>query len=826
MFKHYVKSALLALQRDRQFGIINILGLAVALSAAILILLFIRDELSYDSWGADTRNLYRLEGSSEIQPGNREYFAVSPGRLRDPLANDFPSDIQAISRIYNEGHLMARDGQSFIETVSYVDEGFFDIFDVPVISGNRAAVFNDNTAILVTEAMARKYFGDRDPIGQILEPGDVDYAFRVVGVLRDLPETTHLDFDFIALFDPERYADTPWVATHWQSNNVYTYMKLSPATDPRVLEGDLPDFLDRNVVREEAPGVTGPLSERVKLRLIPVADIHLYSLGRFQMKPGGDYRLVVSFGIIAALIVFIACVNFINLATARASLRSREIALRKVVGARRNQLIQQFLLETALAVGAAFLLALAMVEFALPFFNDFIAKFLALNLASDPVAMAMIAGLVVVVALGAGLQPAVQITSVRPARVLHSSGSAKFQTSRLRSVLVMLQFAISIGLIVVTFVVASQTNYARNKDLGFSIENKLRLDFMSYRDVVPVAQVIRNEIEALPSVVGTSFSTRSLPLGGQWGFAFQKIGDPSGTNYNLEDVRVDFDTLDFLGTQLIAGRMFDRARPTDRRYVDETEGNINVIPSILSREAVRYMGYDSPEAAVGQSFSYEQTGEIYRIPIVGVVEDMHMRSLRDGIEPLQFNIPRQPDEGNSIFNYLNIQVAAGRMEEAQRAVEMIWRRHVPGFPVHVSSFEENYGQLYEADRQRGEIFGAFAIFAVVVSAIGLFSQAAYTAQQKSKEISLRKLMGASSIALVRLMVWQFSKPVLFANLLAWPVAWMITSAWLEGFAYRIDLTIVPFAAASVLAFLIAALTVSYHAMRVSGTNPARILRHD
>ena len=818
MFSHYLTTAFRALRRDKQFSIINVVGLAVALAAAILILLFIRDELSYDKWGPNSENLYRFEGSISDQDGSREYVGVSPGRMRDPLAEDFPSDIEAISRLYFEGHLLLRGNDAFVETIGYVDPGFFDIFDIPVISGDRDAVFADNTSLLVTESMAKKYFGDTDPVGQIMDPDDVDYAFKVVGVIPDLPENTHLEFDFIALFDAERYVDRPWIAGYWQSHNVHTYMKLAPTTDPAVLEREFPAFLDRNVVAEEAPGIVDPLSQTLKLHLMPIEDIHLKSTGRFQMKPPGDMRLVISFGIIAALIIFIACVNFVNLATARASLRAREIALRKVVGARRGQLITQFLLETILTVGTALVIALALVEFALPWFNEFIAKFLALNVASDPMAMLMVAGLLVVVGLGAGLHPAFHITRVRPALVLHSSGAAKMQGGRLRLALVTLQFAISIGLMAITLIVTSQTNYTRDKDLGFEIDNRLRITNMSYKSVQPVSETVRQEIERLPSVLDSAYSHRSLPLRGKWGYSFQKLGDPANTTYNLEDVPVDHEMLDFLGAKLIAGRMFDKSRALDRTYKTEPEGGVTEISSILNRQAVKYMGYASPEDAVGQSFSYDQAGEVKRVTIVGVVEDMHMRSLRDAVEPLNFYMPETD------VTVLNVKAVEGREQEAQRAIELIWKRHVPAFPINLSWYEENYGQLYEADQQRGELFGVFAIFAIFVSAIGLFSQAAYNAQRRTKEISLRKLMGASTFAVVRLMVWQFSKPVLIANLIAWPAAWLITRDWLAGFAYRIDLTPAPFMTASIIALLIAVLTVVYHAVRASNTSPAVTLK--
>ncbi|WP_262694299.1 ABC transporter permease [Kordiimonas aquimaris] len=818
MFNHYMTVALRALRREKQFGIINIVGLAVALAAAILILLFIRDELSYDDWGADTDRLYRLEGSLTRQDGSRNFIALSPGRVSEPFAKDFPSEIEEISRFYQEGHLFLRGQDAFIDTVAYVEPGFFDIFDIPTLSGDRNAIFADNTSLLITESMAKKYFGNADPVGQILDPDDVDYSFKVVGVIADLPESTHLDIDFLALFEPGRYVEQPWIATYWQSHNLHTYVKLAETADPLKIEQSIPAFLDRNVDFADAPGMTPPFSDFLKMRLMPVRDIHLKSTGRFQIKPPGDMRLVISFAVIAGLIIFIACVNFINLATARASLRTREIALRKVVGARRGQLINQFMLETAITVVISLVLALAIVELALPWFNDFITKFLALDLAADPTAMLMVAGLLVVVGLGAGLHPAFHITRVRPASVLHSSGSAKMQGSKLRTALVTLQFAISIGLISVTLIVMAQTEFTRNKDLGFDIKNRLSISNMAYKSIAPVAETIKQEVEKLPGVVDTAFSRRDLPLRGLWGYSFQINGDPSGKTYNLEDMPVDADVLDFLNVQLIAGRMFDPDRALDETYTSD-EG-VTEMTSILNRRAVSYLGYASPEDAVGKSFSYDQAGEIQRITIVGVVEDVNMRSLRDSVEPLNFFVPKAP------ATVLNVKVAEGMETETQRAIELLWKRHVPAFPMNLSWYEERYGLLYQADEQRGELFGVFAVFAIFVSSIGLFSQAAYNAQRRTKEISLRKLMGASTFAVVRLMVWQFSKPVLIANLIAWPAAWLITRDWLAGFAYRIDLTPVPFLTASMIALMIAVLTVMFHAVRASNTSPALTLKHE
>jgi putative ABC transport system permease protein len=820
MLSHYFTTALRTLKRDSHFGGINIVSLAVALSAAILIILFIRDELAYDDWGTDTDRLYRLEGSTVNDSEGQEFYGVSPGRMRDPLAKDFSSDIEVISRLYNDVHFFQHKGEAYVEDISYVDASFFEIFDIETSLGNRDAVFSDNQSILLTESMAQKYFGDADPVGQIMSPNDADFSYRIVGVIADPPENSHLVFDFIAFFDPERVRDAPWVATFWQYSNVYTYLKLSETADAAALERELPAFMDRNVIAGEAPGVVGPLSDYIKLRLMPVGDIHLKSNGRFQMKPGGDMRLVVSFGIVAALILFIACVNFINLATARASLRMREIALRKVVGARRHQLVGQMLLETMITVWISLLIALTIVEAVLPSFNSFIEKVLQLEFANDPVALVMVMGLLAVVTLSAGLHPAINISRIKPGPFLHTSGSAWNAGGKLRSALVTLQFAISISLTVITLVVAGQTAYTQNKDLGFATDNRLILQGLHFRDARVQANTIRAEIDMLPGVETTSHSYRPLPMRGQWGGAFQKIGDPSQTNYSIEDLPLDYGFLEFIEAKLIAGRLFDPARELDKWHRSPSDPNIIEIPKVLNRQAVKHLGYDSPEAAIGQSFMYDAFNGRTRVTIIGVVEDMHMSSLHRSIDPMGFFIPFES------FTSLYVKFLPGHEVETRRQIGAIWKKHVPTLPVDLQSLNETYHGLYVAERQRGEIFAGFAFFAIFVSAIGLFSQSAFAAQNRTREIGIRKVMGASKLSIMKLMFWQFSKPVLIANLIAWPIAWYLVSDWLSGFAYRIDLTPLPFLGASLLALLIAGVTVSVHALRVSGANPINALRHE
>jgi len=820
MFKHYLMMTVRSFKRDRHLSVINILGLSVALAATILIGLFIRDELSYDDWGPTGDQLYRMEGSLTFANGDQEYIAVSPGRLHAPLLKDFDQEFEALSRLYNDTQVIKNDAGVFIDDISFVDPGFFEIFDLPLISGVREAALDDNQSILLTESTAKKYFGNTDPIGQTIAPENEDFTFRVVGVLKDLPEHTHLDIKMIGLFDPNRYLDARQIATYWHSNNVYTYVKLAKGVSPGAIETALPDFLDRNVIMNEAPGLIGPLSSIVRIRMMAVSDIHLKSTVRFQMKQGGDIRLVISFAIIAALILFIACVNFINLAAARASKRAREVALRKVVGAKGVQLMNQFMVETLVAIFVALIIAGTIVELTLPFFNAFISKILNLNLIDDPVALLMMSGLLLVVALGAGLQPAFQVTRVRPSEVLHSGNSARSAGSKIRALLVTIQFAISIGLIIITLVVTQQTNYSRSKDLGFTTDNRFMLQNLSYGEVEQVAQVIRQEVEALPGVVQTAMAYRNLPLNGQWGVAFQKIGENTGQTYNLENVFIDHDLLEFIDAKLIAGRLFDENRLLDKRHQSETDPDLRVSHQVITSYAAKYLGFESPEAAIGQSIDYLDDGSREQMIIIGVVEDMLMRSLRDNIEPINFIIPEGAQDT------LHIEIKPGMEVETREAIEEIWKRHVQVLPMFWDGMTDLYDDLYAEDQQRGQIFAGFAFFAIFVSAIGLFSQAAFSVQQRTKEISIRKVMGATNQSVLKLMLWQYSKPVLIANLIAWPIAWYLTSDWLSGFAHRIDLTVLPFIGAAAITLLIALLTVGVHALRVAGTSPAFVLRSE
>lgn len=824
MLRNYLITAYRNIVRHKLYSLINIGGLAIGLAVCILIFLFVKDELTYDDWGPETDQIYRLEAAYKQNEGDFPFSSTTPGKLRDSLIDNYNNEIISISRFRSDKHILKQNDDVFEEKFTFVDEQVFEIFNIEMVSGNRSDIFRDNQSVIINQFVAAKYFGDSDPIGQILSPADVDYAFKVVGVMKDLPENTHLDFSFLAMFDTERYINRPGIAELWLASNVHTYIKFAIDVSVKNIEASLPNYLDRNVVRSEQPGLIEDPSNIFRLRLMPVSDIHLYSLGGYQMKPGGDIKIVYSFAVIALLILFIASINFINLSTARASMRAREIALRKVVGASRHQLIIQFLGEAFLMVLLALIIALTIIEFTLPLFNDFVTKLLSLDYGSDPMTGIVIMGLLVVVGIGAGIQPAVQITRVRPAAVLRANKSSSNAGSKLRVVLVTIQFAISIGLISTTAIVYSQTKYASSKDLGFETLNRITLENMDYYAVKPLTQSIKQEIENLPGVIDASYSDRAIPFRNSTNAPFQKIGINDDNTYALEHVDVDSEFLNFLDARVIAGRVFGDEFLNDAASPRSAGEDLIILNTVLNRAAVKHLNLGSPEEAVGQTIIYKNSltndDRNTQMTVVGVVEDMNLRSLKDEADPITFRV------SDDNYYALYIHIKPEDQLSTLSAINSIWKNYIPALPIDLSYMNDSFNNLYEADAQRGIMFGYFSIFAVIVSCLGLFGLSSFTAEQKTKEIGVRKVFGARNSSIIRLLVWQFSKPVLIANIIAWPVAWYIMQDWLSGFAYRIDMTIIPFLSSGLIALIIAWTTIILHSWRVARMNPIHALRHE
>ena len=821
MLKNYFITALRNLLRHKLYSFINIGGLSIGLAACILIFLFVQNELSYDKWIPDSERIVRLEGKYKGEGGEPDNpMALSPGPLSKPLKANFGSMIEASTRMLTEEFLIVREDVKFLDTVNLVDHTFFDVLDLPMVAGDRQQMFADYKSVVISESAAHKYFGNENPVGQVLDLDFRKMLVKVVAVMKDLPTNSHLTGDIFIQFDETRYEDRPWVTKFWIASNVYTYMKLHDPAQRLELEAAIPPFLDKNAVLHPSASPDTIPSEVYQTRLMPIEDIHLHSTGRFQLKATGDILVVYSFSAIAILILLIAVINFTNLSTARASLRAREIALRKVVGASRGQVIAQFLGETFLTTLFSLLFAFVIVEVSLPWFNDFVTKLLSLSAFVDPLVQAGLVAMVAVVGLGAGAHPAFKVSGFRPSKILHSNSGTSGGDAKLRYALTTLQFSISTGLMIATAIVYSQIHHARDMQRGLEIDNKLTLVNMNYGPVAKVAGTLRQEIDKLAGVNATAFSERSLPLRSFWDWPVKVNKGDYTEVLDTEVVPAGHNFLEFYEAKLLAGRFFAEEFQADTYHEPSENGGMARQTAVISEKTVGYYGFGTPETAIGQTVYVDNfEGITTAITIVGVVEDMNLRSARDTADPLLFLV-----ESDDMW-VLNIGLNSKEITQTVREIEAVWNRIVPHFPLNRAFLRDNFNEFYLADEQRAEMFAYFSIFAILVSCLGLYGLASFTTEQRTKEIGVRKVLGAKVRDIVALLTLQFSKPVLIANIIAWPVTWYLADGWLSGFAYRIDLSPLYFLGAGGITLVIASMTVAGHAFKSASSNPVVSLRH-
>lgn len=828
MLRNYLTVALRNLARHKLYSAINIGGLAVGLAACLLILLFVRDELSYERWIAKADRIANVEITFHVPGREPISAATSPGPLAAALAKDFSSDVERAVRVFTDD-VPARVGDRQLSaSPSYVDPGFFELFDLPMVAGQRDAVLDNNASVILSQTAARKYFGNEPAIGKTITFENKD-VFTVIGVFADLPTATHLELESIALFDLARYRERPWVADSWTSANTWTYvLARSPEAMQRIAAG-FPAFIDRNVTFQ-MPGLTDRPSSIMTLELMPLLDIHLHGTKSGYPNPG-SFAAVIGFAGIALLILIIACINFVNLATARAMQRAREVAMRKVVGATRGQLVRQYLGEALLTAGIALVLAIAVVELCLGPFNRFLDKRLTLDLVGDPVLALIAFGLVVVVGVVGGLYPAIYLSRFRPARVLKANQSSAQGSSRLRTALVVFQFSISIALIVCTATIYGQTVYARNVELGYQRGGRITLEGLSDLPQIETAATLKQQIAAIPGVTAVSVSSDTPPLHNMNNTLFYP--SPAAINDTkmlIEMIRVDPDFFAVYGVAPVAGRLFDAARADDYQAADKSTATELRQSIVINAAFARMLGASRPAEVVGRELweINDENGPLIRTTVIGVVADLQLRSARHTIAPMAYYANR-PGVPGSFFNRLTAHVAPGHGAAVLREMQATWARLVPTVPARPAFVADEIDAQYDTDEQRGQIFAGFAGFAVLIACMGLFGLASFSAERRTKEIGMRKVLGASVLDIVRLLVWQFSRPVLVANLIAWPIAFYVMHRWLAGFRDAIDLTsplylIGIFGGAAVLALGIAWITTAGHAYRVARASPGRALR--
>jgi putative ABC transport system permease protein len=835
MWRNYLTVGIRALAKNRAYTAINVSGLALGIAACLLILGFVRYEFSYNDWLPDVDKTFQFQNYFHPTEAGGEELKLQQTSFVSGVAlkKDFPQVERAVYYT-TPSTVVIKDGESRqVERTMLVDGPLFDVLRVPFVAGDPAHALDDPHSLVLSEKTAKQYFGNDNPVGKTLTiaAGVLKADYRVTGVYRDLPRNTSYAFDMVARFDPQAYfANYTPALTSWTDQEGGYLVRLKSGADAASINAGLPAWEKRNIPDEVDGDRKVNPSTFEDFALVNLRDLHLGAAQNGAQTPGNDRTTILTFAVIALLILAMACVNFTNLATARATQRAREVALRKVLGATRGQLIVQFIGESILLAAIAMLAALAIVELALPGLNAFLKADIQLRYFALDGLLLPVIGLTLLVGLAGGVYPALVLSRFEPARVLKANKSAADAegSGRLRNILVVAQFSVSIGLIICTAIVYAQTVYARTSDAGYRRDGLLQIDGMGRPQVEQVATSLIDQIRRVPGVSAVARTQIAVDSGRNSQTEVQLPGKPDRVALGVYGIEPGF--LDAMGMKLLAGRNFSESQP-----LDDVTTSTPIVPAeqralvarganiLVSEEAARRLGFARPQDALGKqiltSLVEAEYGQV-SATIVGVVTDARFRSVREPLQPIFYFYQRNG------FAQLMVRFSGVQPKTVYDQVETIWRRQVPDIPLRAKFVDDIVRDLYNADARRAQLFGAFAILAGVIGCLGLFGLAAFTAERRTKEIGIRKILGARTRDIVRLLVWQFSRPVVFANIIAWPVAWWVMRGWLNGFDRRIALSPVPFIEAGALALIIAIATIGTHAWRVARTNPIHALRYE
>jgi putative ABC transport system permease protein len=830
MWRNYIVTGFRALTKNKTYAFINIFGLALGLAACLMILLYVRYETAYDKWLPDAERVYQVQSvNTDPETGERTVMQATHSAAAEPLAKDFPQ-IEAITRAEGVEPVFMQKGEATFAPMTLADENFFRIIQLPFLRGDPATALRGMDSLVLSRTEAIERFGSLDIIGRevtAIRRGE-QYALRVTGIFEDIPRNSHMDFKMVGRLSPTDAAECSWGCI-----NGFVYLKLKPGADPEEIHRQMPAWEKRNIPPNNVGGTMISEGDAFDWRLVNVADVHLGDAESDSLeRPTNDRTTIVTFAVVALLILGMAAVNFVNLATARASQRAREVALRKVLGARRRQLIFQFLGESLLLTGVAMLLALAIVELTLPALAAFLDASLDLTyFGAGGIALPVII-LLLTVGLTGGLYPAFYLSRYQPASVLKANKSSTDAqgSGRLRNVLVVAQFAVSIGLIVCTAIVYSQTEFAQTTDPGYRREGLIQIGNMTRAAVIPQTETMMRQFERVEGVTGVAGTSITVASGRTLNAPVQVPGRSQPITIGFYSVSPEF--FDTMGIDLLAGRKLSKQFANDNAFtpfepeeaIEPAERalvqrGINVVVNAL---AAREMGFTDPAQAIGKQVRIDQFGEeIGLLPatIVGVAEDSRFRSIREPVESMIYY-----DRG--LYSDLVVRYDSQNPEAVRQKIAQIWKGMAPEVPFEGEFADDQLTELYLVEQARGQTFAGFALLAVVIACLGLFGLAAFTAERRTKEIGIRKVFGATVRDIVQLLAWQFSKPVILANLIAWPVAWWLMRDWLNTFDARIALTPGPFVLAGALALAIAIGTIAGHAIKVARANPIHALRYE
>jgi putative ABC transport system permease protein len=814
MIQNYIKTALRQLMRNKGFSLINILGLAVGIACCLIIVVYVRDEISFDNFHQNGDHVYRIALDRKYPEHNRHY-AIIPHSYARAIKDEFP-EVEEVTRFFHfQGNTfdILKGDELYEEDLAYfADSTFFKIFDIPLIQGEADKALAEPNTVVLTESIAKKYFNRTDVVGEILRVQGFDNDMVVSGVCEDVPENSHLTFELLMSTSGNALGFIQ--QDNYINFSAFTYLLLKEGTNAALLESKLPE-----VVRKYASGqvqrqfnvtydeyVAAGNGYHYFLQSLP--SIYLNSNLENELRPPGSKTRVYIFSVIAFFILLIAIINFMNLATARSTERAKEVGIRKTLGSVRGQLISQFMTEAILVSVLSMVIAFAILNLLLPVFNQLSGKEFAfsevLNLKSIPLFMlfALFIGAL------AGSYPSLVLSSFRPIEVLKGKLVSTTHGRWLRNGLVVFQFMISVILIISTIVVYRQMEFIRNKELGFnqqqlvSIQGAFQLQAQS--------QAFKDELLRLPEVRSVG-ACNALPGGYFFGVSFQKEGD-NETTFGSGMV-IDENFIECMQMEILDGRDFDRS------YNDS-------LSIMLNETAVKQLGLTAPvgKRLVTNDNPGGGAGDEFRnYTVVGVVKDFHFQSLHQTISPMFFYL--NPNQHNA-SNLISLRVEPDNIQQTIQRIEGIWGQFLPNQPFKFTFLDADLTALYQAELVAQKVFGLFSILAIFIACLGLLGLAAYVTQQRTKEIGIRKVLGASVTNIVGLLSKDFLKLVGIALLVAAPVAWYAMRRWLSDFAYRIDLSWWMFALAGALAILIAFLTVSYQSIRAAVANPINSLKDE
>lgn len=793
MLRNYIKIAWRNFARNTFYSLINVLGLSIGLACLILIMLFVTDELSYDSFHEQSEQIHLIAKESKF--GKKLSRGLStPYPLGPTMKEEIPEVEHYLVTMWPGQGRVNREGEDPVteDDIMMSTEDFFKVFSFPLVAGNPETVLSDPNSVVLTEEMAQKYFPNENPIGKTIRIQRYgDHEYTITGIAKNMEHNSYVSFDFVTsiLANPsvENNRDS------WVTSMFHTYIKLQDGADWKQIEHELASIVDTKIGEDSETSFFS----------IPVSQLYI---SEHVKVPGfkGNMTYIYIFSVIAFFILLLACINYMNLATARATQRSREVGIRKVVGAHRGQLIRQFIGEALLTAVLAFVVGLIFAELALPFFNEFTGKELTLNLLDNSLYLTSLLGMALLVGLISGSYPAFFLSKFDPAGVLKGEAHKRLSGAALRKILVVTQFAVSTVLIISTLIVFNQLDYVLQKDLGFEDEQVMYIPAYQIQDEI---ETFKQQAKQHSAVLSAS-ATDAIP--GQFSYQISRPFDPQNpeNKFAVHRVRSDADYKEVLSLEVVAGRYFDEDKPTDRDTA-----------RVINEAMLKELGWGSPEEAVGRSLNNGKK-------IIGVVKDFHFESLHHTIGPVLIQMKPTEASPHENYHFLALRFNPGQVSNLIDYLQEEWKKLEPATPMTYHFLDEKFAEQYETDQKLSQAFSIFAGIAVFIACIGLLGLAAFAAERRTKEIGIRKVLGATVANIVSLLSKDFLKLVLLGFVIAVPIAWYAMNRWLADFAYHIEIGADIFLLAGGAAVLIALVTVSWQSVLAALANPAESLRSE